>query len=94
MGAYYHQDWDLDYDSDEETVQGFVVETPDVADQLPREIAKVLLATPLDADVEALLIALGCEVDPSPTSDGSYRTWLTELAAYARDALERGGTAS
>lgn len=94
MGAYYHQDWDLDYDTDEATVQAFMRETPDVAGDLPREISEVLSNTPAEADVKELLLSLGCEVDPSPTSNGSYRTWLAELAAYARQALERGGTAS
>lgn len=94
MAAYLHQDWDLDYDTDEETIRAFVLETPDVASDLPREISDVLSTVSAEADVEALLVSLGCQVDPSPTSNGSYRTWLTELAAYAREALERGGTAS
>lgn len=94
MAAYLHQDWDLDYDTDEATIRAFVLETPDVASDLPREISDVLSTVSAEADVEALLVSLGCQVDPSPTSNGSYRTWLTELAAYAREALERGGTAS
>jgi hypothetical protein len=89
MGAYYHQDWDLDYADDESTILAFIAETPDLADSLPREITKASMTSPREEDVEALLTSLGCQVDPSPSSTGSYRTWLTELAAYARDALER-----
>jgi hypothetical protein len=36
-----------------------------------------------EAQLEAYLEALGCDV-LSP--DASYRTWLTQLAAYAREA--------
>ena len=89
MGAYYYQDWDLDYANDETTVGAFICEAPDLARELPHEIERVLATDPTDQDTHALLTDLGCQVDPSGSSNGSYRTWLTELAAYARDALAR-----
>ncbi|GAA1478241.1 hypothetical protein GCM10009623_26870 [Nocardioides aestuarii] len=87
MGAYYHQDWDLDYDNDRQTIEAFAVETPDIAHLLPGEISDVLLAFPVENDVKTLLVSYGCQVDPSPTADGSYRAWLTELAELATEAL-------
>ena len=86
MGAYYHQDWDLDYDDDESTIRAFVAETPDLAGVLGRDITKALMASPSDVDAAALLHSLGCQVDPSPSSRGSHRAWLAELAALTQEA--------
>jgi hypothetical protein len=84
MGAYFHQDWDLDGLDDRQTVEAFVRESPGVAADLPDEVEHVLAQMSDEAQLEAYLEALGCDVLPP---DGSYRTWLTQLAAYARKAL-------
>jgi hypothetical protein len=84
MGAYFHQDWDLDGLDDHQTVDAFVRESPGLAGDLPGEVDHVLRQMPDEAQVQAYLEALGCDIRPP---DGSYRTWLTQLAAYAREAL-------
>jgi hypothetical protein len=83
MGAYFHQDWDLDGLDDRQTVEAFVRESPGLADALPGEVDQVLTHMPDEAQVEAYLEELGCDVLPP---DGSFRTWLTQLAAYTREA--------
>lgn len=93
MAGYFHQDWDT-YGPDSRTVVDlYVADDPELARLLPNEVAEVLAEHPDEQTVRILVIDLGCETD-ALTPSGSYRRWLTELAAYARDALERGGTAS
>lgn len=82
MGAYFNQDWDLEYADSQTTVSAFLRDSPHLAPALVAEINEVLRLD--EGQVADLLENLGCDVAPSPTSDGSYRVWLTELAAYAR----------
>lgn len=85
MGAYFHQDWELDGLDDRETVEAFIRESPGLSATLLAEIRAVLELD--EADVERHLDSVGCEVKPSPTSNGSYRAWLAELAVYARNLM-------
>lgn len=82
MGAYFNQDWDLEHADDQKTVSAFLRDSPHLASALVAEIDEVLRLD--EGQVSELLERLGCDVDPSATSDGSYRAWLTELASYAR----------
>ena len=86
MNGYFHQDWDTYGSDDEQVVRVFVADDPDLAAALPAEIETLLRGSVPEAELGRLLRSLGCETDPfSP--DGSYRTWLTQLAAYAREAI-------
>jgi hypothetical protein len=88
MGGYFHQDWDTYGPDSRAVVELYVTDDPELASRLPEEVARVLRDHPDEQEVQRLALALGCETDALSPS-GSYRTWLTELAAYARDALER-----
>jgi len=85
MNGYFHQDWDTYGSDDEQVVRVFVADDPDLAALLPDEIDVLLSSSVSEAELETLLRSFGCETDPFST-DGSYRTWLTQLAAYAREA--------
>ena len=88
MAGYFHQDWDS-YGPDSRAVtEVFASEWPALAAQLSDEVDVALAEHGTDEDMEAFLEGLGCQTD-AMTPSGSYRTWLTELAAYARDALAR-----
>jgi hypothetical protein len=88
MAGYFHQDWDTYGLDSRPVVELYVTDDPELARLLPEEVAEVLRDHPDDREIESLVRALGCETD-ALTPSGSYRIWLTELAAYARDALER-----
>jgi hypothetical protein len=88
MGGYFHQDWDTFGLDSRAVVELFVTDDPELARLLPDEVAEALEDHPDEREVQDLVLALGCETD-ALTLTGSYRTWLTELAAYARDALDR-----
>jgi hypothetical protein len=88
MGGYLHQDWDTYGPDSRAVMKVFAAEWPSLAAQLSDEVERALAEHKSDADMEAFLESLGCQTDAMSPS-GSYRIWLTELAAYARDALER-----
>lgn len=86
MNGYFHQDWDTYGSDDEQVVRVFVADDRQLAATLPDEIDVLLSGSASEAELEGVLRSLGCETDPF-SADGSYRTWLTQLAAYAREAL-------
>lgn len=90
MAGYFHQDWDTYGHDSRSVVDLYVSDDPELARLLPVEIARVLGDYPEETSVQRLVLDLGCETD-ALTPSGSYRTWLTELATYATEALERGG---
>lgn len=84
MGAYFHQDWDLD-GTEWAVVEEFLTDEPDLAADLPTEIDRVLTTVRDEGDLERLLDAKGCSYWADPAR-GGYRQWLTEIAAHARRA--------
>lgn len=93
MAGYFHQDWDTHGPDSKAVVDLYVADDPELARLLTDEVARVLAEHPDEHAVRLLAIDLGCETD-ALTPSGSYRIWFGELAAYAREALERGGSAS
>ena len=89
MGAYFHQDWDLD-GTEDEVVDAFLAGEPRFAPLLAREIEAVLETCTTERELEELLDTLGGSYRPDPTS-GSYRGFLTRIAARARPTSD-GGT--
>ena len=88
MAGYFHQDWDSYGPDSRAVVEVFVADDPELAAQLSDDVDAALAEHRTDEDMEMFVDGLGCQTD-AMTPSGSYRTWLTELAAYARDALAR-----
>ncbi|MGZ4455342.1 MAG: contact-dependent growth inhibition system immunity protein [Nocardioides sp.] len=78
-GTYFHQDWDVTARDEWGVVDRFVAECPDVASQLPAEVAAVLAAYPDEHDLDDLMDSWGCEFVP-PSSEGGYLAWLPRVA--------------
>lgn len=91
LGAYLHQDFDLDHGSADDAVRAFAAGAPDMAASALDEIAELLAGDMPEARLSALLQKLGSYYRVE--ADGyTARTWL----AHARDVLaeevaRRGG---
>lgn len=83
MGAYFNQDYDLMGEDDRAVVSAFLHNNPELGRGLAHEIDGLLGTDMPEAELNELLTRLGCEVEPW-SKDGTYRTWLAELASYTR----------
>lgn len=85
MGAYFHQDWDLDGD-EWDVVDLFIRQEPRSATALPADIDETLAAFPSEADLRAFILDElgGCYV--ADADGGTYREWLTRIAERVRAA--------
>ena len=70
IGAYFHQDWDLEHATREKAVAEFVCRSPQRAATVPREIDD-LLASSSDEELVARLHAMGFD-DAPPDGDRSF----------------------
>ncbi|NYD43266.1 contact-dependent growth inhibition system immunity protein [Nocardioides panaciterrulae] len=78
MRAYFHQDFDLLGDL-WDNVDAFVAGAPQLAPLLPDEVSWVLRTHHTDAELEAFLDGLGCELSLAD-EEGGYRGCLLEIA--------------
>jgi contact-dependent growth inhibition (CDI) system CdiI-like immunity protein len=78
MGTYLHQDYDL-IGSVWDNVDAFVVESPELASELPAEVDWVNTSIASEDELRAYLHSLGLQVLPPRESNG-YRGWLSEIA--------------
>jgi hypothetical protein len=85
MGAYFHQDWFDEHDDEWATVDDFLAHEPGAV-RVADEIDHVLGRAQSELEVREFLRSLGSHYTLEDDT-GSYRTWLTQLAAYARKAL-------
>ena len=85
MGAYFHQDWDLDGD-EWDVIDLFVRQEPDSAGVLPAEIEATLAAFPDESDLRSFVLDdLGaCYL--ADVDGGTFRGWLTQIADRVRAA--------
>lgn len=83
MGAYFSQDYDLMGEDDRAVVSAFLQNNPALGRGLADEIDGLLAAQMSELELRRLLARLGCEVEPW-SDDGTYRTWLGQLASYSR----------
>ena len=82
LGAYLHQDFDLDHGTADDAVRAFAAGEPERAEATSAEIGDLLGVGSDDADVAALLARLGSCYRPE--GDGrTPRSWL----AHVRDLL-------
>ncbi len=87
MGAYLHQDFDLDGETPMDAVDAFLREEPDLARPLAAEIDTLLGTGLSEQEVERTVFDLGCQVYPDKGYTG-YRLWLAAIAARARQSEE------
>jgi hypothetical protein len=85
MGAYFHQDWDMDGD-EWDVLALFIKDEPDLAASMPAEIERTLATYPGESDVKAFFVDElgGCFA--ADWDGGTYREWLTQIAARVRAA--------
>lgn len=80
LGGYFHQDWPVDHDRWEEVVDDFVAESPrSVVTDSASELGALLDQQLDDVELEAVLEALGCSVDPSAFNLSAV-DWLRAVA--------------
>ena len=89
MGAYFHQDWDLD-GTEDQVIDAFLAGEPQFASLVAGEIETVLRAHPTERHLEQLLDDLGGSYRPDSTM-GSYQEFLTRIVERAR-STSAGGT--
>jgi hypothetical protein len=85
MGAYFHQDWDMDGD-EWDVVALFIKDEPELAMKLPAEVRTTLAAYPEEADLKGFILTDlgGCFA--ADWDGGTYREWLTQIADRVRAA--------
>ena len=85
LGAYLHQDWDIDYPTAAAAVAAAIRDFSSVGDlpAVERELAEIDRTD--DATVETIL---GRVCDYHPAGDGlSYREWLSQVLSSVRTEL-------
>ncbi|HEU5038930.1 MAG TPA: contact-dependent growth inhibition system immunity protein [Nocardioides sp.] len=89
MGAYFHQDWDLDHSDEWEVLLAFERDEPELSRQLPDEIAQVLARFQAEPELEQYLVrGLGADYN-ARYNGGTYRAWLQQISDRVRATLER-----
>ena len=87
MGAYFHQDWDLDGGSVSDTVEAFAVGSPDRVVPAMSDIDELLALELPEGGLRDVLEGMGCDYYAGD-SDQDYRTWLMDI----RETLSRGSS--
>lgn len=93
FGAYFHQDWSLEFDTPDQAVDAFIRQHEVVSDlhDLSRDIEAFVHERPDDeALAEDLFKELGCEYYP-PGNGIPTRRWLLDVAAKLATASQRAG---
>ena len=85
MGAYFHQDWDLDGD-EWDVLELFRRDEPQLAATLGIEIERTLERYPDEAGLKSYILNElgGCFA--ADWNGGTYREWLTQIADRVRAA--------
>lgn len=86
MGAYFHQDWDIDGGRASDTVTAFVGEGRAMVGAAANEIDDLLAANFSEGALTARLESMGCQYYAGDT-DEDYRRWLTEIRDQLRTFL-------
>lgn len=90
MGAYFHQDWVDDHSDEWDVLATFERDEPDLAKRLPAEIDGVLDQFRTEDELEHYVVrVLGGDFNAA-YNGGTYRAWLSEIAARVRSANARG----
>ena len=92
LGAYFHQDWDLDSEDEWAVLELFVAREPSLTAHLPGEIDQVLASRPTENDLRALVVDELGGYFLADWDGGTYREWLTEIADRVRSATAAPGS--
>ncbi len=91
MGAYFHQDWDMDGGNSADTVASFLNERPALVSACADEIDLLLARELAEGELVAQLAAWGCGFRAGET-DEDYRVWLAGIRTQIRTFLSTAGT--
>ena len=83
MGAYFHQDWQMDGGSVQDTVAAFASEPRELRDSALAEIEDFLSQDYPEGELEARLREMGCDYYAGDTDD-DYRQWLRDIRALLK----------
>ena len=86
LGAYFHQDWDLDGGRVSDTVTAFLREPRDTVIAAADQIGELIAMDLGEGALEARLGEMGCQYDAGETDD-DYRRWLREVLQQLRGFL-------
>lgn len=78
MGAYFHQDWNEDGGTVEDTVRAFLREPPAMTSEAANDIDALLTSAQAEGELCETLRRMGCDYYAGP-SDDDYRQWLLRL---------------
>ena len=93
MGAYFHQDWDLDGGKVSDTVSSFLNEPRDLVSSCADQIDALLAQDLAEGELQARLDAWGNDYYAGDT-DADYRHWLDDIRRQIRTSLTTTATAS
>lgn len=89
---YFGEDWPDFYESSAtRAVDAFINGQPQLVDQLPEEIERVLLTIPTEELLKQLFVELDLLYDPPEMGDQTYRGWLEQVAARVQQVLNERG---
>ena len=91
MGAYFHQDWDVDGGNASDTVASFLNERPALVSACAEDIDLLLTQKLPEGELAERLIAWGCDFRAGDT-DEDYRVWLAGISAQIRTFLSAAAT--
>lgn len=86
MGAYFHQDWDMDGGQVSDTVRAFLSERRELVSACADQIDELLAKEQPEGELTAQLEAWGCDYYAGE-SDDDYRNWLNDIRRQIRTAL-------
>lgn len=93
MGAYFHQDWDMDGGKVSDTVSSFLDERRDLVSSCADQIDALLAQDLAEGELAAKLDAWGSDYYAGDT-DADYRDWLDEIRRQIRTFLGTTATVS
>jgi hypothetical protein len=93
MGAYFHQDWDLDGGTVSDTVSAFLDERRDLVSSCADQIDALLAQDLVEGELAAVLDEWGSDYHAGDT-DADHREWLDDIRRQIHTFLSTTATAS
>ena len=96
MGAYFHQDYDMDGGTSADTVRSFTHERTDLVQSCVADIDALLAQSLPEGELRSTLHGWGCDYYPGD-SDQAHRDWLSAVRAQLTEHLRHvddGSTSS